>query len=163
MRRKNQALETRQIEEILERGTAGTLALIDEQGAPYAVPLSYVWHRGRLYFHSAREGHKVQAIRANPAASFCVIDQDQVVPERYTTYYRSVIVFGTLALVEDPALALEAIQALGRRYAPAREEQALAAEIAQNQGKFLVIELTPQRITGKEAVELRRQRQAQAE
>lgn len=154
MRRNKQALEPRQTEEILERGTSGTLALIDEEGLPYAVPLSYVYWEGKLYFHGAREGHKIQAIRANPAASFCVIDQDQVIPRQYTTYYRSVIVFGTLAIVEDPALALEAIQALGRKYSPGLP---LEEEIRKNQGHYLILELTPERITGKESIELKRQ------
>lgn len=163
MRRNRQALDSGQIERVLQTGTAGTLALVDQEGLPYAVPLSYVFHQGKLYFHSAKEGHKIQAIRSHPAASFCVIDQDRVVPEAYTTHYRSVIVFGTLRIVEDPALELEAIQALGRRYAPDQGEQALEAEIDQNRDRFFVIELEPRRITGKEAIELRRQREAQAE
>ena len=70
MRRSRQSLDGKAIEEILENGTSGTLALIDEEGLPYAVPLSYVYCGGKLYFHCAREGHKIDAIRANPAASF---------------------------------------------------------------------------------------------
>ena len=41
---------------------------------PYAVPISYVCHEGKLYFHSALAGHKVDAIRKCDKASFCVIE-----------------------------------------------------------------------------------------
>ena len=55
----------------------------------------------KLYFHCAKAGHKLDAIRAQPKASFCVIDQDQIVPAEYTTYFRSVIAFGTVRILED--------------------------------------------------------------
>ena len=72
---------------------SGVLAAAGEDDYPYAVPLSYVYCDFKLYFHCAKEGHKLEAIARNPKVSFCVIDQDQVVPEKYTTYFRSVIVF----------------------------------------------------------------------
>ena len=57
----------------------------------------------KIYFHSAKSGHKIDAVSQNPRASFCVIDQDQIVPEEYTTYFRSVIVFGTIRILHDEA------------------------------------------------------------
>ena len=80
--------------EVLRKGTSGVLAVSGDDGYPYAVPLSYVYDDGRLFFHCAPSGHKLDAIAGNEKASFCVIDQDHVVPEEYTTYYRSVIAFG---------------------------------------------------------------------
>ena len=49
---------------------------------PYAVPLSFAYDDGRLYFHVAKSGHKLDALRRNPKASFCIIEQDKVVPEK---------------------------------------------------------------------------------
>ena len=94
MRRFKQALSPEECRAVLERGTSGVLALSGDGGWPYAVPLSYVYADGKIYFHSAKSGHKVDAIRSCPRASFCVIDQDHIVPEEYTTYFRSVIAFG---------------------------------------------------------------------
>lgn len=91
LRRRKQALSAQLCEEILRRGTSGVLALAGDGGYPYAVPMSYAFDGGKLYFHCAREGHKLDAIRREPKASFCVIDRDTVVPEEYTTYFRSVI------------------------------------------------------------------------
>ena len=89
MRRFKQALSPEECRAVLERGTSGVLALTGDGGWPYAVPLSYVYADGKLYFHSAKSGHKVDAIRSCPRVSFCVIDQDHIVPEEYTTYFGS--------------------------------------------------------------------------
>ena len=93
MRRKRQLLPQEQALEILENGTSGVLALSGDGGYPYAVPLSYVYQEGTLFFHCAKAGHKLDALRRCSKASFCVIDQDQVVPPEYTTYFRSGPVF----------------------------------------------------------------------
>ena len=74
MRRKCQQLSNEESIAILEKATAGTLALLGDDDYPYAVPISYVYHVGKLYFHSALTGHKVDAIRKCDKASFCVIE-----------------------------------------------------------------------------------------
>ncbi len=81
MRRKKQALPLETCEKILERGTSGVLALEGEEGYPYAVPLSYFYEKQKLFFHCARNGYQLEAIKRNEKASFCVIDQDQIVPK----------------------------------------------------------------------------------
>ena len=81
MRRKKQRLSAEACEAILAEGTSGVLAVDGDGGYPYAVPLSYVYQDGKLFFHCAKSGHKLDAVRRNPRASFCVIGQDRVVPE----------------------------------------------------------------------------------
>ena len=81
LQRKRQALPLETCEKILERGTSGVLALEGEEGYPYAVPLSYFYENQKLIFHCARNGYKIEAIKRNEKASFCVIDQDQIVSE----------------------------------------------------------------------------------
>lgn len=53
MRRKRQQLSDEAARQVLEQATSGVLAVMGDGGYPYAVPLSYVWHDGRLIFHSA--------------------------------------------------------------------------------------------------------------
>ena len=100
MRRKRQALSASEVAEILHIGTSGVLALLGDGEYPYAVPLSYVYDEGKLYFHSATSGHKIDAAERSAKASFCVIDQDSIRPEKYTTF-RSVIVFGRIRVITD--------------------------------------------------------------
>ena len=87
MRRKRQQLSNDESIGILQKATAGTLALLGDNGYPYAVPIGYVYHEGKLYFHIALAGHTVDAIRNCDKASFCVIDKDDVQPEKYTNKF----------------------------------------------------------------------------
>lgn len=100
MRRKKQILSNKENIEILESGTSGVLALLGDDEYPYAVPISYVYDNSKIYFHGAKEGHKIDAIRKCSKASFCVIARDEICPEKYATYFRSVIVFGKIRILE---------------------------------------------------------------
>ncbi|NLD86776.1 MAG: 5-nitroimidazole antibiotic resistance protein, partial [Clostridiales bacterium] len=96
MRRFAQSLSEEENIEILSRNTSGVLALSGDEGYPYALPMAYCYDNGRIIFHSASKGHKIDAVGNCDKASFCVIDRDDVFPEEYTTKYRSVIVFGKI-------------------------------------------------------------------
>lgn len=153
MRRFKQALTRSECGEVLERGTSGVLAVTGDGGYPYAVPISYVWQDGKVYFHCAVAGHKLDAIRADSRVSFCVIDQDQVMPEEYTTYFRSVIIFGRARILEDPAEKRRAIEVLAQKYRPGFPEE-MAAEIDGAWNRLCLVELTAEQVTGKQAREL---------
>ena len=157
MRRKKQMLSKEETIEILKRGTSGVLALLDEDGYPYAVPLSYVYCDSKIYFHGAKTGHKMDAIRNHAQASFCVIDQDQIVPEEYTTYFRSAIVFGKVRILEEESEIRSAIEKLAYKYTP-NNEDGCQREIAKGNKALCMIQLDVEHMTGKEAIELMRQR-----
>ena len=156
MRRKRQQLSEEESVAILKKATAGTLALLGDNDYPYAVPLSYVYQEGRIYFHSALDGHKVDAIRKCDKASFCVIEQDDVQPEKYTTFFRSVIAFGRIRIIEDEHEKLETARMLGNRYNPNHDE-ALQKEIEGGLSRMLMIRFDIEHLTGKEAIELMKQ------
>lgn len=161
MRRSKQRLPREVAVEILERNTSGVLALSGDDGYPYAVPMSYVYAEGKIYFHSAKNGHKIDAIQRNEKASFCVIDQDQIVPEQYTTFFRSVIVFGRLRLVEDMEEMRRIAAALAMKYS-ADFKEGIPKEINASIRNMAVLELTIDHITAKEAIELIKQRNSAA-
>ena len=157
MRRKRQQLAEEESIAILQKATAGTLALLGDNDYPYAVPVSYVYHDGKLYFHSALTGHRVDAIRKWAKASFCVIEQDDVQPEKYTTFFRSVIAFGRIHIIEDEAEKLEMAHMLGNRYNP-NDDESLKKEIESGLSRMLMIRFDIEHLTGKEAIELAKQR-----
>lgn len=119
MRRNRQELSVEECLAILERGTCGVLAVSGDEGYPYAVPISYVYDNEKIYFHSAVSGHKIDALSRNDKVSFCVVDQDRIVPEEYTTCFRSVIAFGTLRILSEEAAKRSSIEKLALKYAPA--------------------------------------------
>ncbi len=160
MRRKRQQLSDEESYAILQKATSGTLALLGDGGYPYAVPISYVFCEGKLYFHSALSGHKVDAIRSCDRASFCVVAQDDVKPAMYTTFFRSVIAFGRIHIVDDEAEKLAAARLLGNRYNP-HQDEALQKELENGLARMLVIRLDIEHLTGKESIELVGQRNGQ--
>lgn len=159
MRRKQQALSQQQIEDILHKGSSGVLALLGNNHYPYTVPMSYVYHNGKVYFHSAKSGHKIDAIQKNPKASFCVIDQDLIVPKEYTTYFRSVIVFGQIKILEDEKEKRAAIEKLADKYAPDETTDNRNHAIDREWQPLCMLEMTIEHASGKEAIELVKEKQ----
>ena len=154
MRRKKQVLSQKEVEDILHKGTSGVLALLGDNDYPYAVPISYVYDDGKVYFHSAKSGHKIDAIQRTAKASFCVIDEDLVVPEEYTTYFRSVIAFGKIRVVEDDREKRAAIEKLAIKYAPEDTAANRDDAISREWKPLCMLEMKIDHITGKEAIEL---------
>ena len=152
MRRRKQLLSKEECEAVLNRGTSGVLAVDGDEGYPYAVPLSYVYENSKLYFHCAKQGHKLDAIKRNEKVSFCVIDDDNIVPEEYTTYFRSVIVFGKARILEDEGEKRKAMEILAAKYSPDHEEGRMK-EIDREFNLLKMIELTVEHMSGKEAIE----------
>ena len=159
MRRKKQVLSQKEVEDILHKGTSGVLALLGDNDYPYAVPISYVYDDGKVYFHSAKSGHKIDAIQRTAKASFCVIDEDLVVPEEYTTYFRSVIAFGRIRIVEDDSEKRAAIEKLAIKYAPEDTAANRDYAISREWKPLCMLEMTIDYVTGKEAIELVKERE----
>ena len=159
MRRDRQQLSREECELILGRCTSGVLALTGDGGYPYAVPLSYVYADGSIIFHSAVEGHKVDAIKRDSRCSFCVIDQDEIKPDEFTTHFRSVIAFGRIHILEDADEKVQALRLLGRRYSP-DDEPGLQHEIDKSLDHVLLLRLDIEHLSGKQAIELVRARKS---
>lgn len=154
MRRNKQILSNEESINILKNGNSGVLALLGDKDYPYAVPISYVYDNSKIYFHSAKTGHKTDAIKKYSKASFCVIDQDNVIPEEYTTYYRSVIAFGKVRIIEDEKEVRESIEKLAIKYHPKDSEENRNREIYRAWDSFSIIEFSIEHMTGKKAREL---------
>lgn len=153
MRRKKQLLKKEETVRILESCTAGVLAVIGDDGYPYAVPMSYAYKDGRIYMHSAKKGHKIDSIENNDKVTFTVIEKDEVIQETFTTHFRSVIVFGRAAIISDNEAKQDAFQYLLKKYSPdfIKEGQ---TEIAKEIDRTYIIEIKIEHMTGKAAIEI---------
>ncbi len=145
---------------VLTRGTSGVLATAGDDGYPYAVPLSYVYADDKIYFHTAKTGHKMDAIARSEKVSFCVIDEDQIVPEAFTTYFRSVIAFGRARVLHDEEEKRAALLKLAKRYSPEETEEALMQEINGSFQAVAMVEISIDHLSGKEAIEFVKQKNA---
>ena len=142
--------------EILKKATSGVLSVFDGE-YPYGVPLSYTMVGDKLYFHSAKKGHKIEAIENNANASFTVIETDDIVGAELTTYFRSVIVFGKVRILEGDDEKKAALMALADKYCKGYEEKA-SAEADELMKAVNVLVFDIEHISGKEAIEFARER-----
>ena len=150
MRRSGQQLSREESEKILKEATHGVLAVCGDDGYPYAVPVSHVYENGRIYFHCARQGHKIDALRNSPKVSFCVVAQDDVMPQERTTAYISVIAFGMAEIVDDEKNLRRIAGLIGDKFShdyPDDCRKETDGVIAA--GKMLCVEITVEHLTGK--------------
>jgi len=100
MRRNDRAISESDAKELLQNGAFGILSTVSSDGQPYGVPISYCFLKNQIYFHSAIEGHKIENIKKNDKVSFCVVGKTEVLPDKFSTKYESVIVFGRAVEIE---------------------------------------------------------------
>lgn len=153
MRRFKQLLPAEEVERILRNGKYCVMAVSGDDGYPYAVPVNYVYDGTSIYIHSAAQGHKIDALIHNPKCSLCIVDKDDVIPEEFTSYFRSVIVFGKADFVESMEDKVAALRLLGCKYSPGINPE---AEISRFIKTVCIVRIDIDSVTGKEAIELTR-------
>lgn len=156
MRRKKCALSEETAEKILIEGLYGILALEGEKNYPYAVPINYAYEDGKIYFHSAMDGHKIDSMRRNEKASFCVVGQHEVKSEEFTSYYTSVIAFGKMRIAEGEE-KIHGLNLLAEKYSPNESAEHRDKEIYGKLNALVVPVLEIEHLTGKAARELIRE------
>jgi hypothetical protein len=149
MRRSKQELSPQDCVEILKNEPRGVLSLLGEDGYPYGIPMDHWYNEkdGKLYFHGAKTGHKIDALKACDKVSYCVYDQGYRKEGEWALNIRSVVVFGRIRFVEEPDKTVEICTNLCQKFTDDADH--LARELAQAGSSVLCLELTPEHITGK--------------
>lgn len=153
MRRKKQLLSEAETIEILQSCTSGVLAVAGDNDYPYAVPLSFAYQDGKLFFHFAKAGHKIDSLVKNNKVSFCVIKTDHVIQKTFTTHFRSVIVFGKARILTEAGEKRYALERLVEKYSPDYITEG-QSEIERDWNRVCVAEVTIEHMTGKAAIEI---------
>ena len=147
IRRIKQKLSEEEAIEILKKGQTAVLAVLGDDDYPYTVPINYVYQNGKIYFHGAKQGHKLDAIKKHNKVSLCVIDKDEL-----TTYFRSVIIFGKATIITDEKQTHHVAEVFGLKYNDDKEK--VDKEIEREWKALTCVEITIEHISGKEAIEL---------
>ena len=147
MRRIKQQLDESEAWEILRNAKRGVLSVTGDDGYPYGVWLNPHVEGDSIYFHGAKEGHKIDALRRDARVSFTVIDEGAKDEGGWAYTFRSVVVFGRIEFVEDQASAVEICRKLARRFNPSEAE--IEKEIQAAGARVQVLRLVPEHITGK--------------
>ena len=116
MRRKDKMLSKDDCIRLLNETEVGVLSLIGDNAYPYTVPLNYVYKDNAIYFHSAKDGYKIDCIENNNKVSFCLVDNVELLSASFDTNYESVVVFGKA--FEEVENKKEALILLIEKYSP---------------------------------------------
>lgn len=150
MRRHAQQLTEEQCLKILREEPRGVLAVHGDDDYPYTVPLDFYFdeENGKIYFHCAKVGHKIDALLKDNKVSFCVMDKGYHKPGHWEWNVRSVVAFGRIRFVQDEALKEKELYGLGRKYFPT--EEMVQEEYDHSHERAQVLELNIEHMTGKE-------------
>ena len=154
MRRFRQEMTSEECTAILKRNQTGVLAVAGDDNYPYAVPMNYLYANGKIYFHCALSGHKTDAIARNKKVSFCVIDQDDIIPEQFTSHFRSVIAFGTIRVLDDVTEKRQVMEQIAACFSPQEElNDKRAQEVERRFRAVCLWEMEIQHLSGKKSME----------
>ena len=151
MRRFKQQISEEECIRILQEEKRGILSMHGEDGYPYGIPMNH-WYNpenGKLYFHCAKTGHKLDAIRKNDKVSYCVYDQGFLKDGDWALNIRSVVVFCRARIVDDAEDDLRRRIAVGLCRKFTDDEAFLQKELVNAMPRAAFLELTPDHMTGK--------------
>lgn len=149
MRRIKQQIPRSECVRILREEPRGVLSLIGDGGYPYGFPMDHFYSEkdGCLYFHCAKQGHKLDAIGRCDKASYCVMDAGYRREGEWALNINSVIVFGRMEILTDPAEGMEACRQIGEKFMP--DKASVQKELEESFHRVCILRLTPEHITGK--------------
>ncbi len=130
---------------LLERGREGVLGTFGDNDYPYTTVVNYVYYKDKIYFHSAKTGHKIDNIKKHDKVSFTVFDNVQVIGEDLNTLYQSVTIFGKAKVLDANA---DVLLALIRKYSDLDDKTA-EGYIAKEIDITAIVEITIDHMTGK--------------
>jgi nitroimidazol reductase NimA-like FMN-containing flavoprotein (pyridoxamine 5'-phosphate oxidase superfamily) len=154
LRRADRVMSEQRALEMLARGFSGQLATVGEDGYPYCIPLLYLWMDGELYVHTgSARGHFRANVDREPRICFEIDEPDQVFD--YGRFecdsglaYQSVILFGRIRVIEDPAAKQRFCEALMAKYG--KPDTARPKGFFPRLDIITVYAISIERMTGKE-------------
>ena len=147
MRRSKQELSKEECIDILTNESRGVLALIGDYEYPYALPMSHAYIDGKIYFHGAMKGHKMDAIKKFNKVSYCVMDKGVKNPDGWSYTFKSVIVFGKIRTLTDMDEKIDRLTHLGDKFFPTHDQT--VSEIERLLDRTAVFEIAIDHMSGK--------------
>ena len=146
----NRTMDDKRAIEILKNGEYGILSTSSKDNLPYGVAVNYFYvpEENAVYFHSKRNGNKIENIKNNPYISLFLLGKQEVIPDRYITHYESIIVTGKASLILDEEQIKRKLILLCEKFAP-KELQRREEVINQYLKAVCIVKISIENITGK--------------
>ncbi len=147
--RKKQKLSSEECIHILKTEKRGVLSVNGDDGYPYGSPMNHFYNEedGKIYFHCGKVGHRLDALKNNNKASFCVYDQGYKKEGQWQLNIKSVIVFGRIDIIDDTDKIVDISTKLSHKFT--QDEDYIQEEIKNHAHRTLLLVLTPEHICGK--------------
>lgn len=111
-----------ELEEIIKKCNVCNLAMVDEEGNPYVIPMNFGYHEDIIYLHSSQQGKKINILKNNPrvCVSFSTDHKLNYVHEEvacsWSMKYKSVLAFGKVEFIDDMQAKREALNYIMANY-----------------------------------------------
>lgn len=153
MRRTTRAISDEAAKKLLAESRRGILAVNGDDGYPFAIPVNYFYEEaeGKIYFHGAKAGQKVDSLKKSDKICFTVYGNEYFEPGDWAPYVQSTVVFGRCHLVGDAAFTEAKVRELAMKYYPSKEE--VEAEVKKAIKGVQLYEITIEHLTGKQVQE----------
>lgn len=154
LRRKRRGISLDAARDLLEHEKRGVFAVNGDDGYPFAIPVNYFYDRAadRIYFHGAKAGHKVDALKRSDKVCFTVYGNEHFEEGEWAPYVQSTVVFGRCRLIEDaPEFVEQKVRELALKYYPSAEE--VEREIAKDIKGVQLYEIEIEHLCGKQIQE----------
>lgn len=139
--------------ELLKNSRRGILAMNGDDGYPYAIPVNYFYDEteGKIFFHGAKAGYKVDCLKSSDKVCFTVIGSEMIRAEGWAPYMQSVVIFGRCQLIDDKQNAMKRLKDFAMKYYPS--EEMVLDEIKADGQATQMFEIDIEYMTGKEVQE----------
>ncbi len=150
MRRFKQQVSEEEVIRVLKEGKRAAFSMHGEDGYPYTIPINYVYNEenNRIYFHGAKEGHKMDALQKDNRVCFTVWDEGYQTPDSWEYNVTSVIAFGKIHFVQEQDVHIAMLRKLAEKYYPSQEEVEHEMQ-SSGVGRAQLFEIEIEHITGK--------------
>lgn len=147
--RKNKEIPFEECIKILNTEKRGVLSVNGDGGYPYGMPMNHFFNEddGNIYFHCGKIGHRLDSLKKDSRASFCVYDEGYRADGEWALNIKSVIVFGNIEIIDDPALITDITTKLCYKFT--QDDEYIKNEIEHHASKTLLLKLVPEHICGK--------------
>ncbi len=149
LQRKNKQISMEECIELLKKETRGVLSVLGDDDYPYGMPMNHWYNEedGKIYFHCGKSGHRLDALRKCNKVSFCTYDSGYREEGDWALHVKSVIVFGTMEIVDDMDTIADIARKLSYKFT--QDEEYIRTEIEKYAKATLLLQLTPEHVCGK--------------
>ena len=149
IQRKNKVIPMEECVALLESETRGVLSVIGDDDYPYGMPMNHFYNSedGKIYFHCGKSGHRLDSLKNHNKVSFCVYDKGYKKDGDWALNVKSVIVFGKIELIDNIDMISDISMRLSHKFT--QDDEYIKSEIEKYAHETLLLQLTPEHITGK--------------